>query len=567
MTESRPNRLAKETSTYLKGASHQPVDWYPWGEEAFRRAKELDRPILLDIGATWCHWCHVIDRESYEDPDLAKVINEHFVAVKVDRDERPDIDARYQQAVGAIAGQGGWPLTGFLTSDGKAFYGGTYFPPKDTHGRPGFRRVLLANYAHAWQLTKDPSYRDTAEGILAWTEEVLSDRTRGGYYASQDADVGLDDDGDYFTWTLEELKAAVDPEEARVLALFYEVGERGEMHHNPRKNVLFIDQEPEAIAKALGIPVDRVRDLLTSGRKKLKSVRDRRPMPAVDRTIFASWNGMMISAVLEAAMAFGRDDLRAFALKSLDRIRKEMWSKEHGMWHASADGKRKVLGLLEDHVYVVDALLVAFTATGDSGYLRTAEEVMTFALKHFWDRAGGFVDLASDLHEGDGLTLREIRRRPFEDSPYAGANPVAALALQRLHALTGNDEYRLRHDELLISFAGEASRYGPVFAGTYHLAAELWVHPPAEIVILGPRTDPKVRSLQAAVVETFAPGKTVLIVDKEDAYMPALIEPMRKTTEAKAGPVAFVCQGNVCSQPTSAPERLRELLAGKGVAP
>ena len=703
MTENRPNRLAKETSTYLKGASHQPVDWYPWGEEAFRRAKELDRPILLDIGATWCHWCHVIDRESYEDPDLAKVINEHFVAVKVDRDERPDIDARYQQAVGAIAGQGGWPLTGFLTSDGKAFYGGTYFPPKDTHGRPGFRRVLLAmaeyyrtnradtlreaddlhqalaegrkplveegvaneamlkdsvdslrgqfdpvnggisgqqkfphpgtmewvmaryrrtreeglrtivtrtltsmarggvydqigggfhrystdprwivphfekmlydnagllaNYVHAWQLTKDPIYRDAAEGILAWAEEVLSDRTRGGYYASQDADVGLDDDGDYFTWTLEELKAAVDPEEARVLVLFYEVGERGEMHHNPRKNVLFIDQEPEAIAKALGIPVDRVRDLLTSGRKKLKSVRDRRPMPAVDRTIFASWNGMMISAVLEAAMAFGRDDLRAFALKSLDRIRKEMWSKEHGMWHASADGKRKVLGLLEDHVYVVDALLVAFTATGDSGYLRTAEEVMTFALKHFWDRAGGFVDLASDLHEGDGLTLREIRRRPFEDSPYAGANPVAALALQRLHALTGNDEYRLRHDELLISFAGEAGRYGPVFAGTYHLAAELWIHPPPEIVILGPRTAPEVRSLQLAAAESFAPGKTVLIVDKEDVYMPALIEPMRKTKEAKAGPVAFVCQGNVCSQPTSAPERLRELLAGKGVVP
>jgi len=188
-------------------------------------------------------------------------------------------------------------------------------------------------------------------------------------------------------------------------------------------------------------------------------------------------------------------------------------------------------------------------------------------LKHFWDRAGGFVDLASDLHEGDGLTLREIRRRPFEDSPYAGANPVAALDLQRLHALTGNDEYRLRHDELLISFAGEASRYGPVFAGTYHLAAELWIHPPAEVVILGPRTAPEVRSLQLAAAESFAPGKTVLIVDTEDVYLPALIEPMRKTKEAKAGPVAFVCQGNVCSPPTSAPERLRELLAGKGVSP
>src|SRR2546425_10203256 len=113
------NQLARETSTYLKGAAHQPVDWSPWAEDAFRKAKELDRPILLDIGATWCHWCHVIDRESYEDPELAAVINDRFVAIKVDRDERPDIDARYQQAVGAIAGQGGWPLTAFLTPDGR----------------------------------------------------------------------------------------------------------------------------------------------------------------------------------------------------------------------------------------------------------------------------------------------------------------------------------------------------------------------------------------------------------------------------------------------------------------
>ena len=418
MTEKPANRLAAETSTYLKGAAHQPVAWYPWGEDAFRRAKELDRPILLDIGATWCHWCHVIDRESYEDPELAQVINDHFVAIKVDRDERPDIDARYQQAIGAIAGQGGWPLTGFLTPDGKAYYGGTYFPPKDAHGRPSFRRVLLAmseyyrtnradtlreaealhralaegrkslvedgvvneallkesadslrgqfdpvnggvsgqqkfphagtmewvmaryrrtreeglrtivtrtltsmarggvydqvgggfhrystdprwivphfekmlydnagllrNYVHAWMLTKDPLYRETAEGILAWADEVLSDRAQGGYYASQDADVGLDDDGDYFTWTLDELKEAASLDEARVLALRFEVQDRGEMHHNPRKNVLFVDQEPEAIAKSLDMPVGRVRELIDSGRRNLKAARDRRPVPGVD---------------------------------------------------------------------------------------------------------------------------------------------------------------------------------------------------------------------------------------------------------------------------------------------
>ena len=692
------NRLARETSTYLKGAANQPVDWHPWGEEAFGRAKELDRPILLDIGATWCHWCHVIDRESYEDPDLAQVINENFIAIKVDRDERPDIDARYQQAVGVITGSGGWPLTGFLTPDGMVFYGGTYFPPKDAFGRPSFRRVLLAmaeayrtnkadtvreaeslhralaerrgalveegvvndamlkesldalrgqfdpvnggisgqqkfphagtmewvmaryhrtrepglatiftrtlgsmarggvydqvgggfhryatdprwivphfekmlydnagllaNYVHAWQLTNDPLFRETAEGILRWAEEVLSDRTRGGYYASQDADVGLDDDGDYFTWTLDELKDSVTEDEARVLALLYEVGDRGEMRHNPKKNVLFVDQEPEAIAKALALPVQRTLDLIASGKAKLKAARDKRPSPAVDTTIFASWNGMMISSVLEAAMAFGREDLRGFALKSLRRIVTELWSKEDGMWHALADGTRKVPGLLEDHVYMVDAMLSAYTATADAAFLRGAEDVMAFTLKHFWDKAGGFVDIAPELHEGVGLPLREVRRRPMEDSPYAGANAVAALALRRLHGLTGNDDYRLHHDELMIAFAGEATRYGPVFAGTYHLAAELWIHPPAEVVILGPRDDPTTLALRAAATGTFAPGKTVLVVDRDDAYVPALVEPMRATREAKAGPVAFVCQGNVCSPPTADPERVRALLAG-----
>src|SRR3989304_5249928 len=142
------NRLANETSTYLRSAARQPVEWYAWGDEAFRKARELDRPILLDIGASWCHWCHVIDRESYEDAALARIINERFVAIKVDRDERPDIDARYQQAVGSLTGAGGWPLTAFLTPEGKVFYGGTYYPPKDAFGRPSFRRVLLAISDH-----------------------------------------------------------------------------------------------------------------------------------------------------------------------------------------------------------------------------------------------------------------------------------------------------------------------------------------------------------------------------------------------------------------------------------
>src|SRR5712671_7603124 len=144
MTTQTLNSLSKASSAYLRSAMHQPIQWHEWGEEAFATAKRENKPILLDIGAVWCHWCHVMDRESYDDPEVAKIVNERFVAVKVDRDERPDIDSRYQVAVSAVSGQGGWPLTAFLTPDGKPFYGGTYFPPADSYGRPSFKRVLLS---------------------------------------------------------------------------------------------------------------------------------------------------------------------------------------------------------------------------------------------------------------------------------------------------------------------------------------------------------------------------------------------------------------------------------------
>lgn len=136
------NRLAGQASAYLAAAAHQPVHWHPWGEEPFRLARATDRPVLLDIGAAWCHWCHVMDGESYEDTALAQFLNDNFVCIKVDRDERPDVDARYQRAVQALTGQGGWPLTAILTPDGEVFYGGTYFPPDGKYGRPGFRAVL-----------------------------------------------------------------------------------------------------------------------------------------------------------------------------------------------------------------------------------------------------------------------------------------------------------------------------------------------------------------------------------------------------------------------------------------
>ncbi|HEV7217379.1 MAG TPA: thioredoxin domain-containing protein, partial [Terriglobales bacterium] len=144
MSTQSPNSLSHASSAYLRSAMNQPIQWHEWNAEAFAKAKVENKPILLDIGAVWCHWCHVMDRESYDNPEIAQLVNERFVAIKVDRDERPDIDIRYQAAVSVVSGQGGWPLTAFLTPDGIPFYGGTYFPPEDHYGRPSFKRVLTS---------------------------------------------------------------------------------------------------------------------------------------------------------------------------------------------------------------------------------------------------------------------------------------------------------------------------------------------------------------------------------------------------------------------------------------
>src|SRR5206468_2255561 len=248
-----PNLLASEPSAYLKSAAHQPVHWHPWGDPAFARARAEDKPILLDIGAVWCHWCHVMDGESYEDADVAAILNRDFVCIKVDRDERPDVDARYQRAVQALTGQGGWPLTAFLTPEGEVFFGGTYFPPEENHyGRPGFHSVLnqvagmyrqqrdvvektligmakggirdhvgggfhryavderwivphfekmaydnselLHAYLDGYAGLRHPLFKEVAQGIVGWVLEVLSDQKQGAFYTSQDADVQFGDD-------------------------------------------------------------------------------------------------------------------------------------------------------------------------------------------------------------------------------------------------------------------------------------------------------------------------------------------------------------------------------------
>ena len=702
----RSNRLANSVSPYLRSAAEQPVEWYEWGAEAFDRARSEDKPILLDIGAVWCHWCHVIDRESYEDPKLAELINRLFVAVKVDRDERPDVDSRYQTAVSALSGQGGWPLTGFLLPDGRPFYGGTYFPPEDAMGRPSFRRVLesvanafrerraeleraagalvgavaqaegftnargawnstlvdeqvdailqrfdpheggfgngrgqgpkfphpgtldlllerhqaardpqlllavqttlekmakggvydqlgggfhrysvddrwlvphfekmsydnselLKNYLHGYQVTRNPLFRKTAEGIIGWADGVLSDRERGGFYASQDADVSLEDDGDYFTWTQQEVRDVLAPNEARVIELYYDVGPHGEMHHNPAKNVLWVARDPQAIASALGLGADEVTRTIQGAKAKLLTARASRPTPFVDTTLYLSWNAMFVSAYFEAVSVLGGGvgaRCREFALRTLDRLLGEGWENESGFVHRL--GAPRIPGTLDDHVFMAVALLDGFEATLDWQYFVAAEEAMKIVLAKFGDaERGGFFDRPAEAAPLEGL---DVRRKPLQDSPTPGGNAMAIIALDRLYGYTGERRYREQAQAALEAFAGTAPGYG-LFAATYGLASVLHARHPLQIIVTGAAEDELSREMESRARAFYRYGKAVLRLTPElrlVGKLPAALEEILPHLRADKAQ-AFVCAGGACYPPVTDADELTGLLARVGSA-
>jgi uncharacterized protein YyaL (SSP411 family) len=697
VTERSAGRLANSASPYLRSAVHQPVEWYEWGAEAFARAAAEDKPILLDIGAVWCHWCHVIDRESYESPQIAAIINQLFIPVKVDRDERPDVDARYQAAISTISGQGGWPLTGFLLPDGRPFFGGTYFPPDDAMGRPGFRRILeavaasyrgrrpeveqaatklaeavaksetfvgargefdaqvaedqaesilnmfdsrnggfgrspkfphpaaidlllerhqasgverplvvaaftlekmgsggvydqigggfhrysvderwcvphfekmsydnselLKNFLHGYQAARDPFLREVAEGIIDWTNAVLSDQSLGGFYASQDADQTLDDDGDYFTWTQEEVRGVLTPEESRVAELRFDVEPRGEMHHNPSKNVLWIARSITEIAKTIGVDADGIRLTLAGAKEKLLAARGARPAPFVDTTLYVAWNAMFVSAYLDAAAVLGGDkgaECRAFALKTLDRMIAEAWSDERGFAHRI--GGARLDGSLDDQVFAGLALLDAYEATLNRKYFDAARRAADFAIAEYFDaEGGGFFDRASGAPPMGGL---EVRRKPLQDSPTPGANSCAAILLDRLHGYSGDARYTDAAQATLEAFAGIAPQYG-IHASSYGLAALLHARRPFEVVITGSSGDAQADALERAAHSVYRFGKAVLRVTPDrmaevGSLAPALAETLPHLRADVAQ--ALVCVGTTCRPPVSEPAALVALL-------
>jgi uncharacterized protein YyaL (SSP411 family) len=668
------NRLAGSPSAYLASAAHQPVHWHPWGEEAFREAKDHDRPILLDIGAVWCHWCHVMDGESYEDPGLASFLNEHFVCIKVDRDERPDVDARYQRAVQAMSGQGGWPLTALLTPEGQVFFGGTYFPPDGKYGRPGFRSVLeqirrawdgqrphldaqalavrrtlseqleaaapgdltpglledaaqqMARYFDAvhggfgsrpkfphpaavvflirrWQDTGEASWReialrtlegmarggihdhigggfhrysvderwivphfekmaydnsellrayvegaaafglvelgDVARGIIAWIRETLADPA-GGFGASQDADVGLDDDGDYFTWTREEAEAALATGEFELAAAYYDIGTAGEMHHDPGRNVLFTPRPLSVVARQLGLDPAEADTRLRSVRARLKAARDRRPAPVVDRTRYAAWNAMLASALFRAGAVLADPWAGEAALRALERLRAESPAPDRVPHAPGGDAD-----LLEDQVQVAAAALDAFEHTGEAGWLGWATRIMERVWNEFTDADhGGLFDVARG-RGGEGLL--PVRVKPVEDAPTPSANGVGALVFARLQAHTGDPVWAGRRDAVLRAFAGAAPHLG-LHAATWLLAADWAMGPVAHLVVVGSPGDPEADRMMVEARCAALPRAVLrrLTPQAEPAGLPPALAGMLAAGKAPRG---YLCIGETCLAP------------------
>ena len=693
---STENNLAHSASSYLRSARHQPIQWHEWGSAAFEKAKAENKPVLLDIGAVWCHWCHVMDRESYENPETAALINEHFIAVKVDRDERPDVDSRYQSAVSTMSGQGGWPLTAFLTPDGKPYFGGTYFPPDDRYGRPGFPRVLLTmadafhtkrseveesadgvlgsidhnesfsgrsgdlnealidklvdasarqfdernggfgsqpkfphsgaidllldaathdktprgeslsnvarftllkmaaggihdqlaggfhrysvderwvvphfekmaydnsellkNYIHAFQATGDPECARVARNIIRWMDEWLTNQAHGGFYGSQDADDSLEDDGDYFTWTRAEAKDVLSPEEFAAAALYFNLRDIGDMHHNPQKNVLHVGATLDTIATTNKISRDDARALVETAARKMYAARLERKTPYIDKTIYVGWNAMCISAYIEAGRVLKREETLAFALKSLDRILTAFSAGELHRVVAYSEGTTAapIPAVLEDYAFVANACLDAYEATGSLTYFTTAQQLTDAMVARFYDSvSGAFFDTERDPAAIGALATR---RKPLQDSPTPSGNSVATIVLLRVAALTDLDIYADKAEDTLESFAAIVEHFG-IYAATYGLALRRAVSGITQVCIVG--TDTKAHELEAAALRGYAANRSILRLPNLDALPPALVATLTNLP-AQQGSYAVICKGRSCFPPVHTAEELIKTLA------
>jgi uncharacterized protein len=650
------NRLAAETSPYLLQHAENPVDWYPWGEEALSRARDENKPILVSIGYAACHWCHVMERESFEDPRIAELMNERFVCIKVDREERPDVDAIYMDAVQAMTGRGGWPLNAFLTPEGVPYYAGTYFPPEPRHGMPSWPQVVIG-VANAWQDQReeieetgrqilprlagaanlppaegemDPAGLDAAVGVLRrgydqahggfsasapkfpaasaiefllrrgerqmalhtlramasggmydqigggfsrysvdarWViphfEKMLYDNAllaraylhgfqvsgepffarvctetldwalrdlrqeEGGFASALDAD-SEGEEGRFYVWTPDEVRAALG-DEALAEAAFSYFGLTGPPNFEGRWAPVRAASDPEAMGEI---------------KARLRAAREQRVWPALDDKRLTAWNALMISALADAGAALERQDYTDAAVACAEFIWRDMRDGEGRLLRTYNRGQARLGAYLEDHAYLLEALLTLYETTFDPRWFAAARELAETILARFSDAENGGFFATADDHE-----LLIARRKELEDAPIPAGASSAAFGLLRLSALTGEHRYEEAALGVLRLLHVVAPEHPAAFG---HLLQALDFHfaTVKEVAIVGPDAAP----LERVVRGEFRPH---LVVAGGPADGVPLLEG-RDPVDGRAA--AYVCERFACLRPVTEPDELAALL-------
>lgn len=610
------NALINESSPYLLQHAHNPVNWYAWNEETLEKAKREDKLILISVGYSACHWCHVMEHQSFEDETVAKIMNDYFICIKVDREERPDIDQVYMLAVQLMTGQGGWPLNCFALPDGRPIYGGTYFQknqwinvllnlsdlyknerekaidyakqltegvrlaelvktPQDdalsedtineciknwklrfdsTDGGPqkapkfplpnnyefllqystlfndkeveehvhltlkkmayggiydqiggGFARYsvdhywkvphfekmlydnaqLVSLYSRAFQRTKDALYKQVVYETIDFVERELTS-SEGAFYSALDAD-SEGEEGKYYVWKKEELQTLL-KEQFQLFADVYNVNELGHWEHD--NYILLRNDELDTIASKHHITKEQLMLQLEQNKKTLLSVREQRIKPGLDDKTLTSWNALMVKGLLDAYQVFGEKRFLEMAEKNMTFLLSKQLQKDGSLFHSYKIGRSTINGFLEDHCYLIEALISLYQSTGTEKYLRIANEQMQYCLTHFKDADSSMFFFTSDLDKA--LITRKME---LSDNVIPASNSSIAKSLFILGHYFENDEYAQQSKKMLSHMIDDIQGYGSGYSNWGSLL--LWnIKPFYEVAIVGKSVNEKIKTFQ-----------------------------------------------------------------------
>jgi uncharacterized protein YyaL (SSP411 family) len=659
-----PNRLAGETSPYLLQHKDNPVDWFSWGDEALTRARAEDKPLLVSVGYSACHWCHVMERESFEDEQTAALMNEQFVCIKVDREERPDVDAICMEACQAITGRGGWPLNAFLTPEQVPFYAGTYFPPEQRHGMPSWRMVLLA-VADAWEKRREeireqgvqmvnalgatarlePSADPIRPELLERAVDTLRqtyDAANGGFggapkfppastieflLARGEREMSLgtlramaaggiyDQVGGGFarysvdaTWTVPHFEKMLYDNallaraylhgwqvsgEERLRRVCCETldwalremrGPAGRLQRGPalarpdaeratlegfssaldadsegvegKFYVWTLDELREALGDLYEPAVEYFRprpfehgtyvlegrgpepDQLSEIRRRLLEVRSQRLRPGLDDKRLTSWNALMISALAEAGAALGRDEYLNAAAACASFLLSERRDPSGRLLRTD-----RIPGFLDDHAYLLEALITLYETTFDARWYREAVTVADTIVARFEDsERGGFFTTADDRSE------LVVRRKDLEDTPIPSGGSSAAFGLLRLALLSGEGKYE-RHALGVLRLTYPVAGRHPNAFGHLLQAADFYLTPVREVAIVGPDPD----ELLSVVRGRYRPH--LVLAGGQDG-----VPLLEGRTAIDGHAAAYVCEHFICQAPVTTADELTAAL-------